>query len=141
MPFCSSARSSSKEAIKSILRDTVVPALNSRSAPCPCGGSGSWRRIAHLNMSDPNQQCPASWALHTSPVRACGRVIDSKACDSAVFANSQAYSRVCGRVIAVQEGAPEAFVHVVDGRSASLEGVYIDGVSLTHGATGPRQHI
>ena len=135
------AKNSTKEAIKSIIRDTVVPALNSRSAPCPCGGSGPWRRIAHLNMSDPNQQCPASWTLHTSPVRACGRLIDATACDSAVFANSQAYSRVCGRVIAVQKGAPEAFIRVVAGNSASLEDVYIDGVSLTHGAAGSRQHI
>ena len=53
------ARNSTKEEICSILHDTVVPILDSTSSiqdgRCPCGGPGQWRRIAHLNMSDPNQ--------------------------------------------------------------------------------------
>ena len=45
------ARNNTGEEIRSILHDTVR---------CPCGGPGLWRRIAHLNMSDPNQQCPSN---------------------------------------------------------------------------------
>ena len=59
------ARNSNKEEIRSILRDTVVPIIGR----CPCGGPGQWRRIAHLDMSDPNQQCPSNWQLITTPVR------------------------------------------------------------------------
>ena len=110
---------------------------------CPCGGPGPWRRIAHLNMSDPNQQCPHNWRLVTSPVRACGRSTSAgHSCDSAIFpSNGISYSRVCGRVNAIQRGSPDAFQPSIKGRNPGLEGVYIDGVSLTHGAAGSRQHI
>ena len=40
---------------------------------CPCGGPGQWTRIAHLNMSDPSEQCPSNWNLITTPVRGCGQ--------------------------------------------------------------------
>ena len=70
------AQNRTKEEIRSILRDTVVPTLDARST-CPCGGPGVWRRIAHLDMSDPNQQCPSNWQLNTTPVRGCGRLSTS----------------------------------------------------------------
>ena len=41
-------------------------------------------------------------------------------------------------MIAYQHATPSAFT--VSG-SPGLEGVYVDGVSLTHGAEGSRQHI
>ena len=136
------ARSSTKEEIRSILRDTVVPILNSTSSiqdgRCPCGGPGVWRRIAHLNMSGPNQQCPSNFI--TTPVRGCGR--PTHGCYSAVFPlTGSSYSRVCGRVNAIQRGSLDAFSPSLEGRNPGLEGVYIDGVSLTHGAAGSRQHI
>jgi hypothetical protein len=46
------------------------------------------------------------------------------------------YSKVCGRVIAYQFGTTDAFD---TGRSYTIDGPYVDGVSLTHG--DPRQHI
>ena len=107
---------------------------------CPCGGIGEWHRIAHLNMSDPNQQCPPNWRLISTPVRACGGLRNGIGCDSAVFpSNGVSYSRVCGRVIAYQRGTPSAFEPSFSGRS--LEGVYIEGISITHGPVGSRQHI
>ena len=104
---------------------------------CACGGAGQWTRIAHLNMSDPSQQCPSSWNLITTPVRGCASSITSRAsCDSAIFpSNGQTYSHVCGRVNAYQQGTPDAF------QGQNLDGNYVDGVSLTHGAAGSRQHI
>ncbi len=84
----------------------------------------------------PSQQCPSTWTLITTPVRGCGRSVTS--CESAFFpSNGRSYSRVCGRVLAYQKGDPEALLH----RNIDLEGAYIDGVSLTHGAAGSRQHI
>ena len=131
--------------VQSILKDTVLPAFNNQndSPQCPCGGSGPWRKIAHLNMNDPNQQCPTNWRLVTSPVRACARsTLTGPSCDSAVFSSEgTAYSHVCGRVNAIQRGTPEAFYASIDGRNPGLDASYIDGVSLTHGAAGSRQHI
>ena len=106
---------------------------------CLCG-AGEWRRIAHLDMSDPNQQCPPNWKLITTPVRACGGA--DRSCVSAVFtSNGISYSHVCGRVDAYQKGSPNAFNPSISNQNVTLEGLYLDGVSLTHGAIGSRQHI
>ena len=108
---------------------------------CPCGGAGEWRRIAHLHMSNPNQQCPPNWRLISTPVRACGRLRSGSGCDSAVFpSNGVSYSRVCGRVIAYQYGSPSGFYpYILNG--LGLENAYIEGASITHGPVGSRQHI
>lgn len=128
-------RNDTKEAINSILRNTVTPTLNSR---CQCGGPG-WQKLAHLDMSDPNQQCPDNWRLQTSPVRACGR--STNACDSAIFpSNERSFSRVCGRVIALQTSTTDGLKASL-AQGVDLESYYVDGVSLTHGPAGLRQHI
>ena len=48
------------------------------------------------------------------------------------------YSRVCGKIIGYQDETPDTFGHI--GRSKSIEGTYVDGISLTHGRN-PRKHI
>ncbi len=134
------ARNDTKSAIKSILRDTVVHQLNIRQL-CSCGGTGDWSRIAHINMSDPSQQCPTNLRLTSTPVRGCSRIsTGAGSCESIIFpSGGRSYSRVCGRVNAYQRGSPDAFHPSIVG--AGLEEVYIDGVSLTHGTAGLRQHI
>ena len=54
--------------------------------------------------------------------------------------NGQSYSRVCGRINAYQFGTPSAFGPSVLG-NPGLEGVYLEGVSLTYGDAGSRRHI
>ena len=44
-------------------------------------------------------------------------------------------------MIGYQHGSNDAFFPSLHGEIPGLEGPYIDGVSLTHGATGSRQHI
>ena len=79
-------------------------------------------------------------AIDLAPVRGCGQSASSE-CDSAIFTlTSQSYSRVCGKVIAYQRGIPNAFRSSIFS-APGLESVYVDGVSLTHGAEGSRQHI
>ena len=126
-------------------REQILEQVLSRlSQPlCPCGGPGQWTRIAHLNMSDPSQQCPSNWSFIAAPVRGCGRSASpGPGCDSVTFASTgQSYSHVCGRVSAYQSGEPNAFSLFSAEIALGLEGVYVDGVSLTHGAEGARQHI
>ena len=137
-------RNATKQEIQDLLQNTVNPALNQDryGPPCSCGGPGEWTRIAFLNMTDPTQQCPTNWRLVTSPVRACGRSSTSSfTCDSAFFpSNGRSYSHVCGRIIGYQQGSVEAFTGSIY-YSRGLEGTYIAGLSLTHGAAGSRQHI
>ena len=68
--------------------------------PCFCGGAGGWTRVAYLNMSDPNQQCPSNWKLITTPFKGCGRLsTNGGSCDSVVYpVNGRTYSSVCGRL-------------------------------------------
>ena len=140
-------KNATKQEILDLLRNTVNPALSNRyRPPCSCSGLGEWTRIAFLNMTDPNQQCPPNWSRWISPVRACGRSTDGPrrfvgSCDSAIFpSNGRSYSHVCGRLIGYQKGSTDAFEPSIL-RNPGLEGPYLDGVSLTHGAAGSRQHI
>ena len=107
----------------------------------PCGDSG-WTRVAYLDMRDPGSVCPTNWILHTSPDRGCIRIrTTSPSCDSAIFsARGQSYSRVCGRILAYQRGSTDAFWNSFRSHS-SIESAYVDGLSLTHGPVGSRQHI
>ena len=112
---------------------------------CGCGGSSPWTRVAFLNMSDPNEVCPSNWTTYTSPRRACGtgdRPGISNQCDSVIYPNTvgQTYSRVCGRVIAYQHKNTRAFETLVL-QNRTLEQIYLDGVSITHGSAGSRQHV
>ena len=131
----------SLDSYRQTVRDIVASTLGRQDiANCPCGGSGQWTNIADFNFSDPDVACP-NFTLITEPVRGCGRAPGEAAtCKSVVFSSGgQSYTRVCGRVNAYQKGSTDAF-HVSRG-PRTLEEIYVDGVSLTHGAPGSRQHI
>ena len=114
----------------------VVDALVKRE---DCG-DGLWVRVAHLNMSDPSQQCPSAWReYNTSGIRACGRPVTSNgSCPSTTYSTNRQYNKVCGRVIGYQVASPDAF-NTEHQSDRSINGFYVDGVSITHGS--PRNHI
>ena len=107
----------------------------------PCGGPG-WRRVVFLNMTDPSHVCPAGLNLTTYSKRTCGRAhSDQHNCSSTTFSvGGSQYSRVCGRALAYQFGYNYAFYGYHNNRQG-IDGQYVDGLSLTHGAPGSRQHI
>ena len=106
-------------------------------------GDGQWKRIGYFDMSDPSQECPRGWRGYTSPVRCCGRpVIDRSSCPSVFYGtNGYQYSKVCGRLTGYQQGSPDGFASIVNAEPATetVNGIYVDGVSMTHG--NPRKHI
>ena len=105
-----------------------------------CGGTGGWRRVVYLNFTDPNTTCPSGWQLTSHSKRTCGRVSTSASCDSVTFSVSGGdYTRVCGRIIAYQDKTTDALGHYARGVVTTIDGPYVDGVSLTHGS--PQQHI
>ena len=103
-------------------------------------------RVANVDMTQPNQECPPGFRTITDTgKKLCGRP-GPAGCVSVKFPTYNIpYNKVSGRVIAYQDKTPDAqcpytqtgfhtnkFLH-------TLEEVYIDGVSITHGS--PRQHI
>ena len=109
--------------------------------PYECGGTGGWRRVVYLNMTDPNTNCPSGWQLTSHSKRTCGKVHTSDlSCDSVFFPISGGdYTSVCGSIRAYQYNHTDAFEAYHRGRVTTIEGAYVAGVSLTHGS--PRQHI
>ena len=100
-----------------------------------CGNSG-WMRVAHLNMTDPSEQCPSGFKLYSeSGVRACGSPILAKGCQVSVRLPTHGvpFSEVCGRVTGYQYWSPNALY------GSTINYYYVDGVSLTYGSS--RKHI
>ena len=111
---------------------------------CSCNTTGGWMRVANLDMTDPNQNCPAGFQLvnrTSAPLHTCGRP-GPVGCVSTTFQTyGVEYSHVCGRVIGYQDGTPDAFnQNGPISRGTTVDSIYVDGVSLTHGQS-PRQHI
>ena len=106
-----------------------------------CGGTGGWRRVVYLDMTDPSTTCPSGWNMTGYSKRTCGRASDgSNTCDSVTFPVSGGeYSRVCGRIKAYQWGATDAFWSYHQEAVTTIDGAYVVGISTTHST--PRQHI
>ena len=128
------ARNEIKTAARSLLRNSIVPDLQSYTFLC--GGSTGWKRVVYLNMSDSSHQCPSVWQEITTPHRVCGRRSTSASCEGLTYSTgSEWYDQVCGRIIGYQISTPDTF----NGAGLSIDTYYFDGVSVTYGS--PRQHI
>ena len=94
-------------------------------------------------MTDPSHICPSGLRLTSYSRRTCGRATNStrNTCWSTTFSvGGSKYSRVCGMAQAYRWGYNYGF----GGYHAEHQGIggsYVDGLSLTHGARGSRQHI
>ena len=118
-----------------------TPATTPTITPHTCGGTGGWRRVVYLDMTDPSTTCPSGWQLTGYSKRTCGRASDGfLTCDSVTFPVSGGeYSRVCGRIKAYQWGGTFAFYSYHRGQVTTIDGGYVDGISLTY--SNPRHHI
>ena len=56
-----------------------------RDISLPCS-EPDWKKVAFINMTDPNQHCPHGLHQLTSPIRMCGRNASSDyVCNSTIF--------------------------------------------------------
>ena len=87
-----------------------------------CGGTGGWRRVAYLDMTYPNTNCPFGWRLTSHSKRTCGRINrNSYSCDSAfspVIGGD--YNSVCGSIRAYQKEQTDAFETFVERRVTTI---------------------
>ena len=105
---------------------------------CSCSNANSsnpWMLVAFHNMSDTNQSCPFNLRLsEIEQRRFCS--VKHKGCTSIFFDTFGVnYSKVCGRVMGIQFGEPNAFRPYFNNRELTLEDQYVDGATLTHGLT------
>ena len=100
------------------------------------GVDGVWKRIAGFNVTA-GDSCPSQWVKDSyNGISFCRSASDSRGCYAVSYStNGMSYRRVCGRASGYQKGTPDAF------RSPySVNGNYVDGLSITYGSS-PRQHI
>ena len=103
-----------------------------------CNGTPGWRRVAFIDMTNTSYHCPTGLSLTSHSKRTCGRLHTSSGCSSTTFSvEGVPYSHVCGRIRGYQFGATSAFFYADRG----IDSYYVEGISLTHGGTGNRQHI
>ena len=122
------------------LMDIQSLICNSHDVDC-CGGTGGWRRVVYLNMTDPNTECPSGWNMTNYTIRTCGRASDGPdTCDSVFFPVSGGeYSQVCGKMKAYQWGWTPGFWEYDQRGQTTIDQAYFNGVAVIHGS--PRQHI
>ena len=99
-------------------------------------------RAAYLNMTDPTHHCPTGFRLSSHSKRSCERIASPGCTGLTIPVHNRNYSKVCGKVIAYQYATPDAFwsySNEQNGATYTLDGYYVDGVSITHGR--PRRHI
>ena len=132
------------QAMISGLFQMFISVVQINFAQVPICGPGNWLKVIHLNMSDPLQECPTPWKLNDNSItRSCGRPKTvHPSCSSGFFHTyGFEYGEVCGRVIGYSDGTPDGFRRDNDlMQSETLNDVYVDGVSVTHGLH-PRTHI
>ena len=104
-----------------------------------CGGhKGGWTRVAQFDTSQ-GDSCPPEWRLITTPgdnpKNVC-RSGDTNECHSTIFTTYNiSFYKICGQVRGYQKGNTNAFWSSVE----SIDGHYVDGVSITLG--NPRKHV
>ena len=106
--------------------------------------SGGWTRLVQWDIADCNTQCQSADFVpkNYNGVRNCGiRPSHGPMCASTNFElpKDLVYSKVCGRVAAYASGSPDAFASTLS--EVTIDSVYLDGVSLTHGSGSSRSHI
>ena len=116
----------------------------------PTGGGkeekGGWMRMAHIDMTNTSHSCPPNfiqWARTAPPRRLCVPSSGNAGCFShkfPVLSLASGTSKICGRIIAYQNATPNGFYPFHTDGSRTIDDVYVDGISLTHGLAS-RTHI
>ena len=103
-----------------------------------CGNiTGGWTRVAHINMTDPEQTCPSLLRTIESPLRMCAGQ-SAPGCYSVHYSTlGLNYTHVCGRAVGYSYRSADGFDLVATPNT--IDDIYVDGLSITYGT--PRQHL
>ena len=102
---------------------------------------GGWTRVANVNMTERDSECPEGLEMLTQPRQMCRKTLATGGCSSARFStHGLEYKKVCGKVIGYQYYSTDAFDPYYSNQQLTVDDVYVEGVSITHGCS-PRPHI
>ena len=127
-----SCQSAASAEILGSLQNQVNPYLTKRYGPIRDCGGPRWSKLVTVNMSDSSSVCPTNFTTITSPIRSCSRKGNTKMTNTA-FPVDQAYSSVCGRVLAIQKGSPDGFGPFF--YDTNNPDTYFDGVAISQGSS------
>ena len=108
-----------------------------------CGNiTGGWMRVANKDMRNLSNTCPNGLTtLEVSSKRLCSMNIDGAGCSSInISVQSVCYSKVCGKITGYQQKTPDAFEPYNRNPELTIDGYYVNEISLTHGCN-PRNYI
>lgn len=116
---------------------------------CGCDNGNetqAWMRVAHLDMTDPEERCPEGLRMVSSPKRSCRRSYQSFQTSIVPYRTyGYNYSQVCGRITAYQYGITDGLspMNSPNGleRSWTIDQRFLDGIVVSHGEPGSRKHI
>ena len=95
-------------------------------------------RVADIDMTRPNENCPTGFTKVTSSGKMMCRGQSSRCISTTFSSHGIEQSRVCGRITGYQYYSTDAFHNYIT-NGGSIDSVFVDGIVLTHGS--PRQHI
>ena len=103
-----------------------------------CGNIiGGWTRVAHINMTNPEETCPSGLRTITSPQRMCSGQTPA-GCYSVHYPTlGLNFTHVCGRAIGYMSGSADGLDAIVT--SKTIDSPYVEGLSITYGS--PRHHL
>ena len=103
-----------------------------------CGNiTGGWTRVAHINMSEPQQTCPSPLRTLTTPQRMCAGQT-SAGCSSVPYPTlGLNFTQVCGRAIGYMYSSVDGLAAIRT--SKTIDNPYVDGLAITYGT--PRHHL
>ena len=105
-------------------------------------GKQNWMRVFHLNMSNPQDQCPPYHfrTVTGDGLRLCGRSSGPGCKSMYPTASGYAYSRVCGSFIGYVYRTPDGFYQGAC-LNCPISKAYLDGFSITYGYSYYRRHL
>ena len=122
-----------------ISTDSVPQEVYCEMKATQCGNiTGGWTRVAHINMSEPQQTCPSPLRTLTTPWRMCAGQT-SAGCSSVRYPTlGLNFTQVCGQAVGFRSGSTDG-LDAIFLSNKTIDNPYVDGLSITYGT--PRHHL
>ena len=98
------------------------------------GVEGGWIQVIDVDMNR-DDNCPGTWQKITTPRRLCLGSVAAGCAPAHFYVKGVSYEHICGQAKGYQKGTPDAY----HPNSESIDGIYVDGISITLGS--PRKHV